>query len=308
MPTYLITQATGLQARWTIQHLLDSGAMVHAVVRDPAKTFPVLQDARVTIFKGESTDFEAIHRAAQGCDGVFLNTFPIPGLEAQQAQTIVDASKKAGIKSVVATTSFITGNKSFWDDDTTKEVGLHGYYSSKFAVEEIVRGAGFDAYTILRPAFIHFDYLLPNVHGNYPELHTHGELVHVLNEGAKMPHTDASDIGKYAAAALLDPKKFAGQEIELSHENLTAEEARDIIATVSGREVGVKRLSAEEVKSGKRAVFLQAFHFWANVKDFSPVTAAAKDVQAKFGIPFTKLEAALQREKALLLECLPTQG
>ncbi|KAI0434406.1 NmrA family protein [Xylaria sp. FL1042] len=304
MATYLITQATGQQAQWIIRHLLAAGAKVHAIVRDPSKVPDVLKSQGVTVFKGESVNFDDVFQAAQGCQAVYLNTFPIPGLETQQAKTIVDASKKAGLKSVVACTTICTGNKDMWDDDVTQECHLRDYYASKAAVEDIVRGAGFEAWTILRPAFIHVDYMVPNASENFPRLPTHGELVHRFNDGVGMGHTDASDIGKYAAAALQDPAKFGGQAIELVNEVLTVEQVRDILVRVTGRNVTTRKFSPETDEH----VTGQLFQLWANFKDVSPMVLAAREAQSKFGIPFTSLEEALQRDQSRLLETLPVKN
>lgn len=302
MTTYLVTQASGKQSQWTITHLLEAGASVHAVVRNPRKLPPVLERSGVTVFKGESDDPDAIFQAAQGCTGVFLNTYAIPGLETRQAQSVVDACKKAGVETIVLSTVLHAGNKSMWDDKVTEECGLREYYASKSAVEDIVRGAGFTAYTILRPAFIHINYLLPSVHVNYPALPNSGELDHVFNGGTKLLHTDANDVGKYAGAALRDPAKFGGKEIELGYENITIDETRDILAKVSGRDVQTRRRTPEEMET---LVPGQRFQLWANSKDMSPVADAARSVQAKFGIRFTSLEEALRRDRDQLLECLP---
>ncbi|EGY21678.1 hypothetical protein VD0002_g6997 [Verticillium dahliae] len=304
MAIYLVTQATGHQSQHTITHLLASGAKVHAVVRNPQKIPSVLERPGVTIFKGESTDAEAVARAAQGCTGVFLNTFPIPGLELSQAQTIIEASKKVGIKTIVASTTFFAHEKAMWDTPITKETLLHGYFSSKYDVEEAVKAAGFEAYTILQPAFCHFDFLLPNAPQNFPALSTRGELDHAMDDGATMLYTDADDIGAYAAAALLDPAKFDKQVIAMGHENLTMEEVAQIVSRVSGKTVLAKKRSAEEIEQVKDTLFTQRFHLWANATDLSEGAVAAKAVQAKFGIPFTSLEDALTREKTRLLECL----
>ncbi|KAI7773280.1 hypothetical protein LA080_011358 [Diaporthe eres] len=305
MSTYLITQATGQQSRWVISHLLAAGSKIHAVVRDLQNVPPILQDPNITLFQGESKNFEDIFKAAQGCKGVFLNTFPYPGLEARQAKTVVEASQKAGVETIVVATTHGTANKAMWDDEATKKINLHQYFSSKTTVEEIVRAGGFQAYTILRPAVIHHDFFVPGCYGNFPRLPTHGELDHLLEDGARVPYTDANDIGKYAAAALLDPAKFASQEIDLGNELLTIEQVRDILTQVSGRQVKATKHTQKEVKEMGISVFGQAFHLMSNIKDLSWTTARAKEVQEKFGIPFTSLEAAVQRDRALLLECLP---
>ncbi|TID07547.1 Dihydroflavonol-4-reductase [Colletotrichum higginsianum] len=305
MATYLITQATGQQSRWVVTHLLAAGAKIHAVVRDLQKVPPVLQDPNVTLFQGESKNFDDVLQAARGCKGVFLNTVPFPGLEVLQAKTVVEACREAGVEGIVAATANGTANKAMWDDDVTREMQLHGYFSSKEAVEDIVRAGGFRAYTILRPAVLHHDFFLPGALMNFPRLSTHEDLDHLLEDGARVPYTDTSDVGKYAATALQDPETFGGQEIDLGNELLTIEEVRDILVRVSGREVGVVKRTEQEVEELGISVFGQKFHLMSNVKDLSWTTTVAKVAQEKFGIPFTSLEAALKRDSALLLECLP---
>jgi uncharacterized protein YbjT (DUF2867 family) len=307
MATYLVTQATGSQSQWVITYLLAAGAKVHAVVRNPDKDLPaVLKKPGVTIFKGDSTDFDSIFKAAQGCKGVFLNTFPIPGIEEKQAQTIAAASKKAGVESVVAATTFATGDKSKWDTDVVKEGPIHAYYSSKAAVEAVVREAGFKAYTILRPGFIAFNYFNPHVQGNYPLLPTTGVIYHGYEDSARMPQTDGADIGSVGAAALLDPAKYNGHEIELLSENPTIAEVRDIINRVSGKNIKLHKWTPEEIEEQKKTpIFIYWFNHLCNNNDFDDLVQRGRESQAKLGFSITSLEDALTRDKAELLASLP---
>ena len=306
MATYLITQATGQQSVWVITHLLAAGLKAHAVVRDPSKSLPpVLSQPGVKVFKGDSADFDSIYQAAQGCKGAFLNTVPFPGLETQQAKTIVEACKKAGVETVVASTTSGADDRSLWDDEVTRESGLYEYYVSKAEVEDVVRTGGLKTYTILRGGFMHFDYFLPSVAQNFPEFPLKGELRHPSNDETRLPHIDGSDLGKYVVAAFQDPEKFNGQELTLVNENLTIAEARDIIEKVSGRKVKLVKRSPEETKETLVAVTGQRFPFWANHKDFSSTITAAKAKLAEFGIPLTSLEDSLTRDKSRLLESFP---
>jgi uncharacterized protein YbjT (DUF2867 family) len=305
MSTYLITQATGRQSQWVITHLLETGASIHAVVRNPEKELPpILKRPGVVVFQGESDNLESISRAAQGCTGVFLNTFPIPDLEIQQAKTVVKACKDADVKSIVVSTTFQAGIQGLWDDDWTRDSGLYDYFASKAKVENVVRSAGFEAYTILRPAFIHFDYLLPYVYRHYPDLPATGQLLHAYDDNTKMFHIDASDIGRYAAKALENPSDFHGQEIHLANEGLTIEQTRAILAKVSGREIRTRKRTPAAIEEAKKTVPGQRFQIWSNGKDLSAFDSNATEVSTKFGIPFTSLELALQREKDQLMECL----
>jgi uncharacterized protein YbjT (DUF2867 family) len=305
MSSYLVTQATGHQSQWTIEHLLAAGAKVHALVRDPQRVPGVLERPGITVFNRDNDNPEAILKAAQGCKGVFLNTYPVATTsERQQAKVVLEACKKAGVEIVVASTSFYTGDKSMWDDAASQKL-VGPYYQSKTDIEEAVRGANLKTYTILRPAFIHHDYTLPHVHGNFPDLPKSGTLAHAYNDGVRMLHIDEQDVGKYAAAALLDPAKFGGQEIDLANECLTIEEVRDVMVKVSGRDVKLKKWTPEEIEVAKASIFAVGFQLWANIRSQS---SSAKATEKKFGIPFTSLEAYMEREKAELLACLPAEA
>ncbi|KAM0546218.1 hypothetical protein ACHAPJ_011004 [Fusarium lateritium] len=306
MATYLITQATGQQSQSVIKHLLQAGAKIHAVVRDLETTPSALTNSNITLFQGESKNFDDILRAAQGCKGAFLNTVPFPGLETLQAKTVVEACEKAGVESIVVSTTICTDKKSIWDTDEGKSISsLYPYYVSKSEVEDVVRAGKFQAYTILRPSVMHHVFYAPSVYKNFPRLPTDGELDDLLTGNDKLPFTDANDVGTYAAAALQDPAKFDGQEIDLANELLDFEQVRDILIRVSGRQVGIVKRTAEEVEKLGINVPGQNFQRLAYMKDLNWVTEGVKEVQEKFGIPFTPLEEALQRDKVRLLECLP---
>ncbi|KAI3316941.1 hypothetical protein HD806DRAFT_551285 [Xylariaceae sp. AK1471] len=114
--------------QWTIRYLLAAGAKVHAIVRDSSKIADVLKSPGVTVFKEESATFDDVFQVAQGCVEGYLNTFHIPGLETQQAKTILEALKKAGLKSVVACSIMGMGDKTLQDDDITEQCHLRDYY------------------------------------------------------------------------------------------------------------------------------------------------------------------------------------
>jgi uncharacterized protein YbjT (DUF2867 family) len=307
MGTYLVTQATGQQSRAVIKHLLASGAKVHAVVRDLTKELPAdLKHNNIKLFQGESKTFDDIYVAAQGCKGVFLNTYPIPGLESLQAKTIVEACKKAGVESVVGSSTIMTNNKSHWDNDEIKAIQLHGYWASKYELEGIVRSSGFSkGYTIVRPGVIHFGLFLPGSLGNFPRLSTHAEIDDLLQPDRSLSWTDCDDIGRYAAAALLDPVKYSGQELDLVNAVFGYEELCAIVRRVSGREVHSVKRTWEELGEIGAQVWGQRFQLMANLKDWSYVVENAKAVEEKFGLKFTSFEDALIRDKAQLLAGLP---
>jgi uncharacterized protein YbjT (DUF2867 family) len=68
MTTILVTGATGRVGRHVVAGLLESGAAVRALVRDPAQAR--LRD--VEVVRGDITDPVAVERAASGVDAAFL--------------------------------------------------------------------------------------------------------------------------------------------------------------------------------------------------------------------------------------------
>jgi len=306
MSTFLVTQATGQQSQWVIKHLLAAGAKVHAVVRDPQKIPTALKQEGITIFKGESVNYDEVLQAARGCSAAYLNTFPWPpSLEVQQAKTIVAACKEAGIETIVASTTFTVGERAVWDDEAIEKLELREYFTSKAEVEAVVRGGNFKAYTFIRPAVLISDFFLPGAYFNFPGLPASGELDQACGDDDLIPFTDPNDVGKYVAAALQDPAKFSGQAIDLLSGLVTLGEVRDILARVSGRDVRLKRYTAAEAEAALPAVFGMRFQLMAALRDLSAYLTKTKEAESKFGIPTTSIEAAVQREKARLLECLP---
>ncbi|RYP83458.1 hypothetical protein DL769_001361 [Monosporascus sp. CRB-8-3] len=290
--------ATGHQGGATARFLLEAGAKVHALTRDPlSESARQLKDQGASIFKiRDFNDLDAIREAAKGCKGVFLNLWPGPD-EGNDARDIVQTCKEAGIKIVVASTAFWVGSPEKWDQES--DPALLEYFTSKAAVEKAARDSGL-VYTILRPSYIHYNYIVPWSSLANPEFVETGELTHSFEEGAKMPHIDGRDIGKFAASALLDPDRFGGEEIELGFENLTAEEVCAILSRVAGRDIKSRRRTpAEEAQN--RTPF-QMFQLWANHVDIS---IDGEALQRKYGIRLTPLEEYMQQEKDRFLAGLP---
>lgn len=65
---FAVFGATGGVGRFVVKHALDRGHEVRAYVRNPDKL--QMQDGRLTVFRGELTDYAAIEKALAGCDAV----------------------------------------------------------------------------------------------------------------------------------------------------------------------------------------------------------------------------------------------
>ncbi|KAI6351071.1 hypothetical protein MCOR25_010165 [Pyricularia grisea] len=302
MSTFLVIQATGGQGQWVITHLLKSGAKVHALVRDVNKPLPAILKAEgVTLFEGESVNAEAVYAAAKGTSGVFLNTF-MSETEIKQAESVVEGARRAGVETIVASTAIGSGDKTILESEYTKSIGLHQYYVNKNGIQEVVKNGGFKSWTILHPAYIHFDIFTPKNAYNFPRM-PQGILDHVLDAGRKIAHTDASDIGRYAAAALMNPEKFNGEIVELGLAMDCDEMAADL-SKVSGKNVEAVRYTFQEAQKAGVFQFGMAFQLLANVFDFSNLVGAGLRNQEKYGIHLLRLEESLVRDKEQLMSTL----
>ncbi|EJB07102.1 putative nucleoside-diphosphate sugar epimerase [Rhizobium leguminosarum bv. trifolii WSM597] len=185
--TILVTGATGNIGGQVIQHLVDRGADVRALVRDPSKTnFP----AGVAVVKGDFLDVDSLRTAFEGVSTLFLLNAVAPD-EFTQALIALNVARSAGVERIVYL--------SVIHADIYVNVP---HFASKFGVERMIEQMGMNA-TILRPAyFIQNDLTIKDVitgYGVYP--------MPVGDKGLAM--IDVRDIAEIAAIELLRRERAA---------------------------------------------------------------------------------------------------
>ncbi|KAJ7822266.1 NAD dependent epimerase/dehydratase [Mycena olivaceomarginata] len=305
--TFLITTATGRQGTSTARLLLAQGAQVHALVRDPTSPASLtLKSLGATLFKGGFDDVPAITAAIQGVTGVFLNTFPNfadPNGETRAAETFVAAARAAGtVTSFVVSTVFQTDALEDWSTLKGEFPFLAQYYASKAGAERVVRASGF-AYTILRPGWLDHNYIGAGVEYHFPEYARERVLTVSSPRGWRMEHLDADDVGQFAAAALLDPGRFAGKELDLVNELLTFEEIAAHLGEALGAEVKVKYRTPEETAEARKVLPTIERQLWA------PTTKPGDASKlAEYGFRLTTFKEFLEREKTAIRKTVGIGG
>jgi uncharacterized protein YbjT (DUF2867 family) len=220
--TILITGATGNVGRQVVQQLVQRGADVRALVRDPAKAnLP----AGVDVVQGDLLDVDALRRAFDGVSTLFLLNGVVPD-EFTQALVTLNLAREAGVGRIVYL--------SVIHSDRYLNVP---HFAGKFGVERMLEQMGFGA-TILRPAyFMDNDRTIQNVvleYGVYP-----------MPIGARgLAMIDARDIGEIAAIELLRRERAAGplplplERINLvGPDTLTGDAVAAIWSAVLGRPI-----------------------------------------------------------------------
>jgi uncharacterized protein YbjT (DUF2867 family) len=195
--TILVTGATGTIGRNVIQQLVQRGASVRALVRDPGKAdFP----AGVDVVKGDLLDVDSLRSAFSGVSTLFLLNAVVPD-EFTQALVALNVAREAGIERLVYL--------SVIHSDVYVNVP---HFAGKFGVERMIEKMGFSA-TILRPAyFISNDLTVKDVvlgYGVYP--------MPIGDKGLAM--IDVRDIGEIAAIELIH-RKNATRPLPLERINL----------------------------------------------------------------------------------------
>ena len=218
--TILVTGATGTIGRHVVDHLVQRGADVRALVRDPAKA---ALPAGVAVVPGDMLDVESLRGAFAGVSTLFLLNGVVAD-EFTQALIALNVAREAGIRRVVYL--------SVIHSDVYVNVP---HFAGKFGVERMIEAMGFEA-TILRPAyFMSNELTIKDVvlqHGVYP--------MPIGDKGLAM--VDGRDLGEIAATELIRREETAGplplDRINVvGPETLTGTDVAAIWSEVLGRPV-----------------------------------------------------------------------
>jgi len=218
--TILVTGSTGNVGRNVVEQLVNRGANVRALVRDPSKaSFPV----GVDIVQGDMLDVDSLRRAMSGVSTLFLLNGVVAD-EYTQALIALNLAHEAGIERIVYL--------SVIHSDVYVNVP---HFAGKFGVERMIEQMGLHA-TILRPAYyMDNDITIKDVvtdYGIYP--------MPIGEKGLAM--IDARDIGEIAALELIRREQSATplpvNKINLvGPQTLTGVAAAEIWTDVLGRTI-----------------------------------------------------------------------
>ncbi|MDO3436392.1 NmrA/HSCARG family protein [Rhizobium sp. CBN3] len=179
--TILVTGATGRVGRHVVDQLVNRGAKVRVLTRDPSKANV---PPGVEIAQGDLLDIDTLRSAFNGVNTLFLLN-AVTGDEFTQAIITLNMAREAGVERVVYLSVF----------EAHRAVNVP-HFAVKFGAERMLVQMGFSA-TILRPSyFIDNELMIKDVilgHGVYP--------MPIGSKGVAM--VDARDIAEVAAIELI---------------------------------------------------------------------------------------------------------
>jgi len=179
--TILVTGATGRVGRQVVNQLVNRGADVRVLVRDPSKAdFP----PAVAVVQGDMLDLDSLRKAFAGVRTLFLLN-AVAADEFTQALIALNVARESGIERVVYLSVI----------HAERFVNVP-HFAVKSGAERMIEEMGFSA-TILRPAyFMDNELMIRDVilnHGVYP--------MPIGSKGVAM--IDTRDIAEVAAIELL---------------------------------------------------------------------------------------------------------
>ncbi|KAI0542002.1 hypothetical protein GGR58DRAFT_368888 [Xylaria digitata] len=295
-PTIFVVAATGTLGKALALDLRKIGWSVHATIRDPVSPAAIeLASAGVKLFPGDWDNEKALKDGLAGCDGLFLNlqpSFTDWEADVRQGRNIVSIAKAAGVKHAIYSAGVNALIK-----DTKPDSMISKFLNNKKLIEDAARAAGFEAYTILRPASFMANWLAPKV-GMYRGLTETGTFTTAFKPDTVMVSVDEHDVAAFSIAAFKDPAKFNGQDISVASETHTFEELFKSLSQAIGRPLKANYLSDEEVSAlAQQDPFVEGQLAARRIIEYFNI----EDVK-KWGIPLHTFDEFLEREKASVQE------
>jgi uncharacterized protein YbjT (DUF2867 family) len=221
--TFVVTGATGRQGSAVVRHLIQGGAQVKGLTRNPqskkAKRIAAFGTKLVT---GDMNDLSRLKTVFQGASGVYSVQNPYTSsfaAEVQQGKNVADAARATGIAHIVQ------GSAGFGE-----KTGIPSW-DSKLEIQEYMQSLGLPL-TVLRPtAFME----LISDPGFYPMASTFHHMPRLMGADKKVTWLAIDDLGAIAAKVFNDPQKYIGQDIKLASDLQTINEVRALYQEALGR-------------------------------------------------------------------------
>ena len=243
--TIVVVGATGAQG----------GGLVRAILNDPDHEFNVRAVTRdvngdkakelaklgVELVTGDIDDKESLLKAFKGAYGAYCVTFFwnhfSPEKELEQARSMAEASKDAGIKHVIWST--LDDTRKFIPLSDNRMPTLMGKYKvphfdAKGEANHIFTDLGLPV-TLLNTSFYWDNFIY---FGLGPKKGPDGKLAFTMPMGdKKLPGIAAADIGKCALGIFKAGQKYIGKSVGIAGEHLTGNQMARSFTETLGKEV-----------------------------------------------------------------------
>jgi uncharacterized protein YbjT (DUF2867 family) len=235
----VVTTPTGSIGHQVIAGLLDGGAPVRVIARDPSRLSSHVNES-VEVVQGSHGDIDVVNKAFAGADAVFWLVPPDPRAASVEAAYLdfsrpaCDAFKSQGVGRVVGVSALGRGVP-----------GNAGYVSASLALDDLIASTGVSYRALTMPSFM--DNLLRQTEA----IRSQGMFFAPVSGELKAPACATRDIADAAAELLLDPSwSGAGSVSVLGPEDLSFNDMAQIMSEVLRRPIRFQQVPVEAFKSG----------------------------------------------------------
>lgn len=230
----VVTAPTSDIGRRVVQNLLESGAHVRVIARDPSRLAQPVR-ASAEIVKGSHGDASIVRDAFRGAEAIFWLVPPDPKAPSVHA-AYVDFTRPAaeiiaeqGVKRVVSVTAL--GRSS-------PLANKAGFVTGSLATDDLITSTGVGFRGLALPSF------MDNIGRQAVAIRDQGKFFLPMSGDLKLPSVATCDIAAVATRWLLDSSWSDQSEVPvLGPENLSFNDMAEIISNVLGKVVSYQQIS-----------------------------------------------------------------
>lgn len=251
--TVLVTGATGNQGGAVARNLAENNFKVKALTRDPGSSKAQKQQhPNIDYVRGDLNDIGSYAGYLQGVDAVFSvqSSECKVNAEVKQGQGLADTAKKSGIRHFIY--SSVTG--------ADLQTGIP-HWESKWLVENHIKQIGLP-YTILRPASLYENFLIPQVKSRILK----GKLVTPVRKNKIQQFVGSEEIGKMNVRILKNPDRYMNKTITIATEEMDHVQVAGIFSEVMGVPIKYQQLPSVIVRLAMGKNLYKMFS-WINEND-----------------------------------------
>ena len=227
----LVIGATGQQGSSLARLLLQKKHTLYALTRNTQSAAAQdLRNKRANIVKGDLDDYDSLKRAVKDVESVFLMGTPFEdGTEGEtrRGKLMADIAKENSIEHLVYSSVA----------NADKNTGIP-HFESKYKVEQHIKNLRLP-YTIIGPTFFMENLLGPGLE--------QGQLALPLSSLTTLQQSTLENIAEFSALVLERRKPFLGKRIDIASDEVTGEQAAEILSNVLGYKIKYVPIPLEQV-------------------------------------------------------------
>jgi uncharacterized protein YbjT (DUF2867 family) len=227
----LVTGATGQQGGSLARLLLQKEHKVYALTRNTQSA--AAQDLRnkgANILKGDLDDSDSLKHTVKDVQSVFLMGTPFEdGTEGEirRGKLMADIANENKVEHLVYSSVA----------NADKNTGIP-HFESKYKVEQHIKNLEIP-YTIIGPTFFMENLLGPGLE--------QGQLALPLSSSSVLQQSALQNIAEFSALVLERRRPFLGKRIDIASDEVTGEQATDILSNVLGYKIKYVSIPLEQV-------------------------------------------------------------